>query len=203
MNDLEATQRRIDKLRQWMAKDTSPDDDTDASLMIHNSIADTEYHTKIQEGITLRKKHLAKAKGVLLDQQLRSKRHKGDRSLRKEINGVIYANNRVPYNLERGDLIGVAIASSKLNSQVRQSKEVVSMLTSKKEELDLKLLEAQGRNEQLKRLIESLKERLASDETPEDPMRAAQRMLDQERIRLSELKEHAKILKKRVENGFS
>lgn len=125
-----------------------------------------------------------------------AKAHTQELDTRQEIVGLSIANDKIPFNFERGDTIGVSLANSTFSKQVEQSEEYINFLNNQNKELlkDIELKE--DVDAKLDVYIEEINNRIESDQGPVNEIDELERKVQDEKTRYRKLR---RILKELVQ----
>lgn len=210
LNEVEEATEHLQKLRQWLKQDAQPAlPPVDVDGLHTQMNIDSEYYDALEASKLRLKK-------FLLDGQEEQVNRKNDmlmaeavdegESVGSKLNGLAFANDRMPYTMERGDLIGVALANVKLEQQVRWSQEVIKDLEVKIGDVEKRISGQEDRRLQLQVLVEGLRRRVEGEQGGAsggngDLLAQMRDRVETEKIRSRKLRTFAKELEKRQHRG--
>lgn len=150
-----------------------------------NSTLESKYQVNVEHQISKYKEFLQIAK-----------QHHKTLDPKEEIVGLYSSNDRIPFNFERGDTIGVSLATSVFTEQVEQSEQYLKQLEQQNSGLEQEIKDKMQISEKLQVYIEEVNKRIDQDEGPRDVLDELDRQVQEEKLRYRRLR---KILKQLIQ----
>ncbi|CCH43875.1 hypothetical protein BN7_3429 [Wickerhamomyces ciferrii] len=121
--------------------------------------------------------------------------------INQEIPGIFETNKKIPFNIERGDTLGISLANNYTDSQISQSKEYIKILRQRSLDLDNNIQKKQELNDKLDVFLQGLETRLLNETQGEsiDEIDKLQDQLLNEKIRYRTLRKELQNLSEEYE----